>query len=374
MAAVKWDDLINFKINTLKIATPTHIVLGIILLSVLWFASGVFKAAPVHVSTISAPLFKVEVTPSKAAPVMKEVIARGSVMAFKSVSLFSEGSGFIEEIVAPKGSNVKQGDILLRIRNEDQAQKLQQAKTAVIQREMEYKAAIELTHKSFSSGVSLAQAKTALDTAIANLASTQHNFDALSIKAPFDGIFNATDLDLGSATVSLMTFGSTVGTMIDLSSIKVVLQISEKDALSLKLGQEAFLSTPYGGKNEVKGKIVYMSKAADPKLRTFRVEVVAQNPGMKFYEGMTIQARIPIQKVQGHLVNFSLLTLDDSGNVGMRIVDENSAVKFYPVIPLKTENGKIWVEGLPASSNIISMGQDFVNAGQKVSAIKKEVK
>ena len=376
MATVKWDDFVSVNFNSTKIATPINIVLGIILLSILWFVSGVFiKAPPASLSLVKKPLFKVEVTPSSVSSVMKEVIARGSVMAFKSVSLFSEGSGFIEEIVAPKGSKVKKGDVLLRIRNEDQAQKLQQAKTAVAQREIEYKAALELHHKAFSSEVSLAQAKTDLDNAIANLATAQQNFDQLFIKAPFDGIFNATDLDVGSATVSLLAFGGALGTMLDLSSIKVILQIPEKDSFSLKIGQEAFLSTPYGEKNEIlQGKISYISQAADPKLRTFRVEVIAQNPYMKFYEGMTIQARIPIQKAQAHLVNFSLLTLDDSGNVGMRVVDEKSEVKFYPVIPLKTENGKIWVEGLPAKSNIISMGQDFVNTGQKVIAVTKEAK
>jgi multidrug efflux system membrane fusion protein len=296
-------------------------------------------------------------------------------VAFKSISLYSKSSGQIDQIVALKGSRVKKGDVLIRIKNEDQAQKLEQAKALALQRQMEYKAAQELTHKSFSSEISLAGAKTALESALAGFATAQQNYNNLFITAPFDGIFNSTDLDEGSSAVSFLTFGSAIGSMIDLSSIKVVLQIPEKDALGLKVGNEAFLSLPYiyakDMEKGIRGKITYVSQAADPKLRTFRAEILAPNPDTSLYEGMTVEAKIPVKSLDAHLVNFSILTLNDKGDVGVKAVDEQGKVIFYPVTPLKTEKEKLWVEGLPSNCNIISMGQDFVTAGQKVDVSRK---
>jgi hypothetical protein len=117
---------------------------------------------------------------------------------------------------------------------------------------------------------------------------------------------------------------------------------------------------------------MYISRSADPKLRTYRVEIRADNKDLAFYEGMTIEAKIPVEKVDAHLVNFSTLTLDENGNVGVKTVNADSKVEFTKVTPLKTDNGKLWITGLAQDIRIISLGQDFVVTGQRVDVVNKE--
>src|SRR5690606_21686506 len=68
-----------------------------------------------------------------------------------------------------------------------------------------------------------------------------------------------------------------------------------------------------------------------------------------------------------HLLPQSVLTLDDEGAIGVRTV-ENGEVQFYPVTIVSDSRQGVWVTGLPARVDVITVGQDFVVPGQKVDA------
>ncbi len=360
------------KIDLKPLYGPYGLISAVLGVSILWFASGMMKphAAVVAPKVVAPPLFKVQVTTLKASPLFQEVISRGSVVAGKTVPLYAQTAGEVVKIAIPKGSNVKKGDALIILRDNDTSRKFEEAKTRLKQREIEYKASQELAHKSFNSKITLAQNKTNLDAALSAFASAQHALNMLTIKAPFNGTFNASDLEEGSFVGSVLMLGNPIGTMIDLSFIKVVLQIPEKDVFSVQIGQDVNLSSPFSPLHQT-GKVAYISKSADPKLRTYKVEILAPNDNLAFYEGMTIQAKIPVQKIMAHLINFSSLCLDENGIVGVKTVDADSNVVFTPVSVIKTESGKVWVSGLPDTAHLITLGSDFVIQGQKVEISPK---
>jgi len=59
--------------------------------------------------------------------------------------------------------------------------------------------------------------------------------------------------------------------------------------------------------------------------------------------------------------------LDDRGDIGIRIVDEESLVQFYNVDVVAEDEKGIWVSGLPYKTDIITVGQELVVAGERVS-------
>ena len=65
----------------------------------------------------------------------------------------------------------------------------------------------------------------------------------------------------------------------------------------------------------------------------------------------------------------SVLTLDDSGVMGIRAV-ENSKVVFYPVTIVKDARDGMYVTGLPLKVDVITVGQEFVKAGDTVKAVQ----
>ena len=62
----------------------------------------------------------------------------------------------------------------------------------------------------------------------------------------------------------------------------------------------------------------------------------------------------------------SILTLQDDGSVGVKAVDKNSKVVFYPIKKeIDTIDG-MWVSGLPDEVKLIITGQEYITVGQTV--------
>ena len=355
--------LINIKNLTHFFQSPKNLVGFLVIAIFLWFASGAIHKTKVQdVKKEETPLFSVETMDSLAVEKEKEVISRGSVNATKSIQLRAETPGEVLEILKPKGSIVKKGEVILRLKDDDRPQRLSEAKAKLEQRKLEFDASKKLLLKAFASKTNLAESKSQLESAEAALAKVEQEIEHSNIVAPFDGIFDQTSLDVGS----ILSINEVIGTFINLEKVKVVLNISEKDASLLRLGGTAELVSPYNEEKKTKGEIKYISHSADARVRTYRVEIEADNPNMLFYDGMTAEARIPVEKVLAHLVNFSLLNLDEKGNTGVKAVNDKGEVLFYIITPLKMETGKLWISGLPQKLELITVGQDFVKPGQKV--------
>ena len=61
-----------------------------------------------------------------------------------------------------------------------------------------------------------------------------------------------------------------------------------------------------------------------------------------------------------------MLSLDDNGNLGIKIV-ENEVVRFVYIEIIEDAIEGLWVKGLPEKAKIITVGQEYVIDEQKVN-------
>jgi multidrug efflux system membrane fusion protein len=135
------------------------------------------------------------------------------------------------------------------------------------------------------------------------------------------------------------------------------IQVGEKVDMRLVTGQTAT------------GKIRFVSKSASPSTRTYRIEVVVDNPKGEIPDGITAEVAIPLSPVEAAQVPRSALTFSSGGDVGVRIVDSKSVVAFVKINVLEDDQNQMWVTGIPNGARVIVKGQDFVREGQKVEAV-----
>jgi multidrug efflux system membrane fusion protein len=64
-----------------------------------------------------------------------------------------------------------------------------------------------------------------------------------------------------------------------------------------------------------------------------------------------------------------LLTLDDAGNIGVKIINDDGEVEFVVADVALSTNEGVWVAGLPDLATIITVGQGFVVPGTMVNAV-----
>ena len=88
---------------------------------------------------------------------------------------------------------------------------------------------------------------------------------------------------------------------------------------------------------------------------------------LSFKSGITTKITIAGSELKAHKIPPSILTLQDDGTVGVKAVNEENIVIFYPTTSVKDTIDGIWVSGLPDKVNLIVTGQEYVAVGESVS-------
>jgi len=119
--------------------------------------------------------------------------------------------------------------------------------------------------------------------------------------------------------------------------------------------------------------VTFLSRAADPETRTFRVEIEVPNADLSLRDGQTAEIVIGAAGKNAHLLPQSALTLNDDGILGVRVVSQDSAALFVPVTLLRDTPSGVWLAGLPDQADVIIIGQEYVTDGVRVAASFQEV-
>jgi len=319
-------------------------------------------AAPASQEPQARELFAVRVAEMTAQPMTREVLVNGRTFANRSVELRAEIRGQVEEVLAQKGAFLDTGAPIVRIAVEARRADLEEAKANLALRKAEWEAAQRLADKGFNSEIRRAEAKARFEAAQAQLRQAEIALEKTTIAAPFEGILDRRDAEVGD----YVDAKDTVATLVDLDPIKFVGFVTERDVADLRIGAPATARTVNG--EEVDGRISFVAAQADEQARTFRVEVEAPNPDRSLVAGLTSTIRLPVAQKMAHKVSPAILTLDDDGTIGVKTLTADDVVQFQPVTILGSRPDGVWIGGLPDQVRIVVVGQEFIVPGEKVRA------
>ncbi len=209
----------------------------------------------------------------------------------------------------------------------------------------------------------LKAAEAALAAARADLERAELELANTRIKAPFGGVLEQRHVELGSH----LETGERVALLVDDTVLKAVGQISQQSAGELRLGQAITLRLLDG--REAQGALTYISRLGDSATHSFRVEAEVPNPQRLLNAGSSAELRIAVARDAAHFLSSAVLSLNGSGEVGVKSVNDEGLVRFHPIELVRTEANGVWVSGLPERLRIITRGQGFVNGGDSVIPI-----
>ena len=75
--------------------------------------------------------------------------------------------------------------------------------------------------------------------------------------------------------------------------------------------------------------------------------------------------QVPLQNLKAHLIPSYLLSLNDIGDLGVKIVKKD-IVYFVEIQIIEDTPEGIWVAGLPNTATVITVGQEYVMNGQEI--------
>ena len=344
------------------------IAITIALITFLWVLSGAIFNSEEAVDSRSisqretaaeANLQTVRVMDITSEKMMQSISLSGKTIASRMVNLKAETSGRVESVDFVRGSEAITGTTLISLAIDDRDSRLDKATANLEAKKITYNAKIKLQEKQLSSTSAVAAAKSAMQQAEAEVELAELNLAHTKIKAPFDGIIEDRFVEVGD----FVSIGQNLIEIVDLNPIKAVGYVSENIRANVSIGSKA---TVVFNHKEVEAVISYISSSADEATRTYKFEVKIPNEDNSLTEGLTCSIKVDVATLTAHSISPSLIVLNDQGEIGIRVINEENIVKFLPVEFLTDENEKIWLSGLPDEFTIITVGHEYVKDGSEV--------
>jgi membrane fusion protein, heavy metal efflux system len=244
----------------------------------------------------------------------------------RTVPVVSLASGRVVEINAQLGDFVKKGQLLMRIRSADVSGAFSDYRKAVAdetlaETQMERakglydKGAISLNDLQVAQDAEN-KAKVDVETSLEHLrllgGSPDHVSGVVDVVAPTSGVIIEQNVTAAAGVKSLDN-SPNLFTIADLSSVWILCDVYENDLGSVHVGETAEIRlNAYPGK-VLTGRINNIGPVLDPAIRTAKVRITVENPGL-MKVGMFVSATFHSQKKETHAVvpASAILHLHDS--------------------------------------------------------------
>jgi multidrug efflux system membrane fusion protein len=308
---------------------------------------------------------RVRVRDITAEPRQRYVVLRGRTENKRTVIVRSEITGIVTERAVERGERVQEGDLLCQLADDDRSAVVAEAEADLKRATLEYEGAQRLGEKGLQSGTAIAQAAAAKAAAEAGLERARLNLERTAIRAPFNGVVETLHANAGD----YLSPGGECVTLLDMNPMLLTARVTERDVGSLSEGDTVVAQTATG--EEVRGTVTFIGRQSDEATRTYGLEAEVDNADYQLRSGLTATLRIARDEVLAHRVSPALFALDDTGRIGVRILDERDRVEFRQVTILEDTPQGAWITGLPPSTRLITVGQESVVSGQRVTPVSE---
>lgn len=228
------------------------------------------KATEIVAQKNTAVTVRAEVAENRALNL--EYITNGVFSAKQEVMISAEVSGKVARVLVAEGAFVKAGQTLAIIEADKQNVTVSNAQAVY----NNAKAEVERFENAFKTGgvtkQQLDQVKLQLENAKNNLRSAQLTASDVNITASFAGIVNKRMIEPGS----YVNPGMQLFEVVNVSTLKLRINVDEKNIASISIGQSVKVETPVLPNQSWEGVVTFIAPKADASLN-FPVELEIRN-------------------------------------------------------------------------------------------------
>jgi multidrug efflux pump subunit AcrA (membrane-fusion protein) len=354
-------------------------------------------------------------------PIEEKIFRAGDIAPTAQVTVFSKVQGWVEQIKVREGDRVRTGQVLVTLDAREAKAAEAQAKANLeaaearlkqvratsaeaVQSEIQHakadldlcqanlKRARELSERNFIARQQLDEAqnkydisKATYDLALNNLSKkTWENDIALAeaqvrqaraslelvraqlanlvILSPMNGSVTKRYVDPGT----MVKDTTAILTLMDLSEVKMVVNMIEKEFVHLRKGQPVKLTVAAFPNRVFPGRITIITPALELQSRTAEIQIAIPNPGETLKPGMFGRAEILLRStLKATLVPIQGLISDDKGDA-VFILKGNRAHRQPVRKGLVKDNFAEILEGVSPGERIVTAGSDSLQDGSSV--------
>ncbi len=203
-------------------------------------------------------------------------------MRSRESDLSLEVSGVVDSISFNSGDDVAAGTVLLKLRADDDAAKLNSLKATAALNEITYQRDLKQFKIQAVSQANLDTDAANLKNANAQVAQQQAILDKKTLRAPFAGHLGIRAVDLGQ----FIAAGTAVVTLQALDPVFLDFFVPQQAVAQVKLGQKVAVKVDAYKDQTFPGEISAVNPKVDPSSRNVQIRATLKNPDHRLLPGM----------------------------------------------------------------------------------------
>ncbi|MBY0568946.1 MAG: efflux RND transporter periplasmic adaptor subunit [Hyphomonadaceae bacterium] len=291
--------------------------------------------------------------------------AIGTAQARESIVLTPKVADTIRIIRFDSGDRVQRGQVLVEMSSVEQAADLAEVRAANEAAQEELRRTQELFDRGFASQARLDTVRASAEASAARLNAGGSRIADRTIRAPFAGVVGLRTASPGQ----YMRPGEQIGTLDDISEIKLDFDVPETQIARLAQGVEIVANTAAYPDRTFNGTIADIDSRVDPTTRTVRVRAILPNTDEALRPGMLLTVEVRSNPRQGLAIPEMAILDQADGAYVYRVVarEGGQAVELVRISTGQRSDGMAEVlSGLEAGNQVITEGVQSVRPGQPI--------
>jgi membrane fusion protein, multidrug efflux system len=276
----------------------------------------------------------------------------GYMDAYSEIDIASEAQGIITSLDAELGQEKSKGNIIATIDAKLKNFVVRKAKNLKDKLEKDLERNKNLYNGGSLTEQELEEAQNTYDDAVIQLEQAEKQLADATIKSPISGIITRKHVEEGE----YINVGSPIATIVDISRLKIKLNVSEANVYQLKIGDKAIIATDVYPGVTFEGTISFISPQGDDS-HNYPVEIVISNNSKNPLKSGTFAnvliklpetgeaLYIPRESLLGSITDAEVYVAENEKAILKNIVVGNGNDKFIKVISGLNEDEKIIVNG-----------------------------
>jgi membrane fusion protein, multidrug efflux system len=276
----------------------------------------------------------------------------GYMEAYSEVDIAAEAQGIITSLNAELGQEKSKGGIIATIDDKLKKLAVQTASISVAKLKKDLERYNNLYKGGSATEQQLNDAQNSYDNAEIQLEQAEKQLSDATVKSPISGVITKKQIEEGE----YINIGSPIVTIVDISRLKIKLNVSEANVYQLILNDKATITTDVYPGVTFEGNISFISSQGDDS-HNYPVEIVIPNNSKhplksgtfaNVFIKLPVAAEalyIPRESLQGSIIDAEVYVAENNKAILKKIVVGNGNDKYLKVISGLKEGEEVIVNG-----------------------------
>ena len=286
----------------------------------------------------------------------------GTIIADESVNLNAEVSGKVEQIFYKEGQDVKRGQLLLTLNDDELVAELEKLKfNKKLYEDNEFRQRSLLESEAISRE-EYEIALTTLNISLAEISLLETRQAKHRIRAPFDGKIGLRQVSVGS----YIQTGSAISSIYRINPVKIDFSIPGRYLKEINVGDKLrFTVDAY--EEEFEGQIYALEPQIDPQSRSIKLRATSPNPDYKLLPGQFAKINLILDRVENAIMVPSLAVIPELNATKVFVYKDGKVDTRRVETGIRMEDKVQVVSGLEPGEVVITSGLMQIRQGMEVT-------